>query len=164
MTQEIAIIVAIESKHGIGFKNNIPWYISNDFKKFKSKTINNIVIMGRKTWESLPRIQLPSRINIVITRYNYIDSKDLYFVKSFDRALELSKEFDKSIYLIGGTRIFSLGLNVVDRIYVTRINEHYLCDTFFPTIPQDRFMLTNRSPLIIDKKISYYNEIYDSIS
>jgi dihydrofolate reductase len=128
----INCIVAVDKSQGIGFEGQMPWpRLAGDMQWFKEKTTDQIVIMGRKTWESIGSKNLPNRINIVISR-NFIESADRCFSDA-DRALDFCTIFYpyKEIFIIGGSAIYRHYLDIVDRFYVTEIDADYKCDTFF---------------------------------
>nr|QFG74327.1 MAG: thymidylate synthase [Megaviridae environmental sample] len=138
------IIIAHDNNDGIGKNNSLPWNIPDELKYFKKVTTHNIfdkeniVIMGRKTHESLPSNFLPGRINIVITSQEltrqYLYS--LRYVKNFNEALDTANEinFDnsRSIWVIGGGSIYNMALKHIglNKIYRTKIYRNYCCDTF----------------------------------
>ena len=144
-----SLIVAIDSKNGIGKNGQLPWQLSADLKHFKEITCQtkdpakqNVVIMGRKTWESLPEKfrPLPRRINLVLTKNkdlelpsNVLKARD--FVEAF-RILEKSPLNNQveNIFVIGGQQIFEQAINrpQCQRLYVTHIQKSFACDTFFP--------------------------------
>jgi dihydrofolate reductase len=128
----INCIVAVERNQGIGFEGQMPWpRLVGDMRWFKEKTTDQIVIMGRKTWESIGSKNLPNRINIVISR-NSIEGVDQCFSDT-DRALDFCTTFypHKEIFIIGGSAVYQHYLDIVDRFYVTEIDSDYKCDTFF---------------------------------
>lgn len=128
----INCIVAVERGQGIGFEGQMPWpHLAGDMRWFKEKTTDQIVIMGRKTWESIGSKNLPNRINIVISR-NFIDGADRCFSDT-DSALEFCTTFYpfKEIFIIGGSVVYQHYLDIIDRFYVTEIDAEYKCDTFF---------------------------------
>ncbi len=146
-----SIIVAVDQNYGIGINGQLPWHLPADLKHFKEITCQtsspskqNVVIMGRKTWESLPEKfrPLPNRINIVLSR-----NKDLLLppnVFKFEslqktlQSLELRNlrgipEFE-NVYVIGGEQIFNEAIKFPEcqKLYVTHIQQSFDCDTFFP--------------------------------
>lgn len=128
----INCIVAVERNQGIGFEGQMPWpRLAGDMQWFREKTTDQIVIMGRKTWESIGSKNLPNRINVVISR-NPIEGVDQCFSDT-DRALEFCTTFypHKEIFIIGGSAVYQHYLDIVDRFYVTEIDSNYKCDTFF---------------------------------
>lgn len=128
----INCIVAVEKNQGIGFNNQMPWpHLKDDMKWFKEKTINNIVIMGRKTWNSLGNKILPNRINLVLSK-NKIEGCN-YSSNDKNQLLNYCNKFypNKEIYIIGGGTVYNLYFDLVDRFYVTEIDNDFHCDTFF---------------------------------
>lgn len=128
----IGCLVAVDKNQGIGFNGSIPWpRLTNDLKWFKQITLGNVVIMGRKTWESIGSKNLPGRINIVLSRNNIPDCHKSFSITN--DALEFCKtKFpDKDIYVIGGATIYQQYIDVIDKFYITEIDETYTCDTFF---------------------------------
>ncbi len=133
-----SIICALDSKNGFAHSNSLelPWkdsiHSSTDLKFFKEKTQNNVVIYGRKTFESLKMPHgLPDRINIVITSDpNYISSKGLIFVSSIENALNETKKYKKTIFVIGGKNIVETCISspLCERVYISRFSNDYKCD------------------------------------
>ncbi|MEK7573190.1 MAG: dihydrofolate reductase [Patescibacteria group bacterium] len=132
----VSIIVAIDEKRGIGKNNSIPWHLSADLKRFKALTTGHTIIMGRKTWDSLPRKPLPDRINMIITRNSDLEVPDGVNVNnSLEEALIEARENEQEeIFIIGGAQIFreAIDKGVVDRLYLTQVEGDFECDTFFP--------------------------------
>lgn len=131
----INIIVATSENNVIGRGNDIPWYIPEDLEHFKKLTTGNTVIMGRKTYESLPKEYrpLPNRINIVITRDKSYQAKGCLVVNSLEDALRKADN-DKEIFIIGGGQIYREGLKFAERIYLTKIHNNIEGDTYFPKL------------------------------
>ncbi len=132
MKREIIIIAAVAENNAIGRENKLPWYIKEDFLHFKELTINHPIIMGRKTFLSLPIKPLPKRENIVLTRKGF-QYEGVVIQKSIEDALEYTK--NKNIYIIGGESIYKQAMKYATKLEITRIHKHYSnCDTFFPEI------------------------------
>ena len=124
---KISLIFASSVNSVIGVDNKLPWQSSSDLKHFYSLTVNNTVIMGRKTFESLDNKPLSKRFNIVIssTIEESIDHcRSLYFVNNLQAAIELAKTFDKEIFIIGGSSILKEGLKYCNKIYYTLIEKN----------------------------------------
>jgi dihydrofolate reductase len=129
----ISIIVAIAEDNGIGFKNELLWHIPEDLKRFKKLTLGNTVIMGKKTWESLPKRPLPGRKNIVITD-DLSDNFDLCITAySIEDALEKCVA-GEDIFIIGGGSIYRQFIPLADRLYITHIHKKAPADIYFPLI------------------------------
>jgi dihydrofolate reductase len=129
----ISIIVAVSDDWGIGKDNELLWPISEDLKRFKRLTSGNIVIMGKKTWESLPKRPLPGRTNIVLTD----DPKEIIdgSVTAYSIEDALSKcEEGKEIFVIGGGSVYRQFMQVADRLYITHVHRNAPADVYFPEI------------------------------
>lgn len=129
-----SIIVALDSKNGIGKSGQLPWHITQDLKRFKDITTGYPVIMGRKTFESIGRV-LPGRLNIVISHNKFKAQEGLFFTGSLEEALKMASEDGKNeIFIIGGGQVFkeALDKNLIDKLYLTLVEGDYNADTFFP--------------------------------
>lgn len=127
----ISIIVALDEKRGIGKEGKLPWHLSEDLKRFKEITSGHTIVMGRKTFDSIGKV-LPNRKNIVISsQLQNLDGKikDLMFVSSLDEALDKAKG---DIFIIGGGQVFAESITRVDKLYLTKVEGDFNCDTFFP--------------------------------
>ena len=147
----IKIIVAHDENRGIGKDNKIPWHIPEEFKFFKTTTIGNCCIMGRKTWDSLPFKPLKNRCNIVVS--NTIQSlPDAFVCSSLQEAV---LKTGNNAFIIGGSKIYdeALSLNIIDEIYVSEIKGQYDCDTFFPTLD---LSIWNKVELYLNDKFSVF--------
>lgn len=130
----IYCLVAVERNQGIGFDNSMPWlHLKGDMAWFKTKTTNQVVLMGSKTWSSLPDNfrPLPNRINVVVSsqvqplaNWTFLDP-----VNALKKLPTLHP--DKDIYVIGGQQIYDSVKDLVDVFYVTEIDADYTCDKFF---------------------------------
>ncbi len=128
----ISLIVAMADGNVIGGANSLLWHISEDLRYFKEVTMGHTVIMGRKTYESIGR-PLPKRKNIVISRDSALKIEGCIVVNSLESAIELSSE-DENPFIIGGGEIYKSAIDIVDRLYVTKVMHSYEGDTYFPEI------------------------------
>ena len=128
----ITLIAAASENNVIGNDNKLIWHLSDDLKHFKELTKGHCVIMGRKTFESMPKA-LPNRTNIVITRKNNYEAKDAIVVHSIHEALEKA-ENDNQPFIIGGGEIYRQSILISDRIELTRVHAKLDGDAFFPEI------------------------------
>jgi len=161
---KFSIIVATDMNWGIGKDNNLPWpHLSSDMKHFSKVTKGdgkNAVIMGRKTWDSLPDKYkpLPGRLNIVLSRNQYCELPgDVMLSGSLERALEIAKENNcNEVFVIGGGNIYSQAIEDVgcEKIYLTRVLHEFEADTFFPSI-DERFKITNESEVAEEKDLKF---------
>ncbi len=146
-TQLITIIVAASENNIIGNDNKLIWHLSNDLKRFKELTIGHHVIMGRKTFESMPR-SLPNRTNVIVTRKKDYLAENAIVTNSLHEALSVASE-DSQPFIIGGGEIYKIAMNVCDRIELTRVHHHFEGDTSFPEIDKSKWIESNR---ILNKK------------
>ena len=148
-------IVAASENNIIGVKNGLPWKLSADFKYFKNKTWAMPVIMGRNTFESMEK-DLPGRINIVVTSKTDWHPKNVFSVHNISDAVEKAKESEaKEIFIIGGGKIFKETLDMVDRIYLTRVHATINGDTYYPELPKSDWKLISSDPHSADEKNNY---------
>ena len=127
----IAIVVAMDKNNAIGKDNKLLWHITEDLKYFKTLTSGSVVVMGRKTFESIGK-PLPNRRNIVVSR-SLTAIEGVEMVNSLESALDLVKSCEK-VFIIGGGEIYRQSLNLVDRLYITLVDSEYQADTYFPPV------------------------------
>ena len=171
------IVAYCKKNNGIGFNNSIPWVLKNDLKNFQlitSKTFKpntkNMVVMGRKTWDSLPEKSKPlkNRITIVLTQNKDIKLKDTiesyrntYVKHSFKEIVEVNRINNtyhiSNIFIIGGESIYKMALeeNVISKMYVTEIYNDYECNVFFPKIDTSKYTLSYVSKFHFENNIHY---------
>ena len=128
------MILCTDAKHGIGKDGSIPWHSTEDFKHFKEETLNHKVLMGYKTWKSLPHKPLKDRVNIVVTSRHVSDEfinshKDVIFIHKSH--LDDFLRYNDNIIAIGGATIYESAINYCDEIILSEIQGDYNCDTFF---------------------------------
>lgn len=141
----IAFVVAVARNGVIGRKGELPWRISSDLKRFKQITMGKPVIMGRKTWESLPRRPLAGRLNIVITRHRAYKAEGAAVVASIDAAIARAREArTEEICVIGGSDIFRQFLPLADRLYLTEVDLEPEGDVLFPPLDFTQWRETSR--------------------
>jgi dihydrofolate reductase len=129
----ISLVVAVSKNGVIGRDGGLPWHISSDLKRFKEITMGKPVIMGRKTWESLPKKPLPGRRNIVLTRTSHAIGEGSETVSSPKEALALVDGAEE-VCVIGGGEIYRQFLSLAHRIYLTEVDLAVDGDTQFPTL------------------------------
>jgi dihydrofolate reductase len=131
----ISLVVAASRNGIIGKDGGLPWHISSDLKLFKQITMGKPVVMGRKTWDSLPRKPLPGRQNIVISRKLDIPLQGAEAARNIEEALALAKvDHPDEIAVIGGGEIYRLFWPLADQIYLTEVDLEVEGDTVFPKI------------------------------
>lgn len=137
----INIIAAITDNNALGKDNKLLFRLKKDMEHFKNITTDNVVIMGRKTYESIGKT-LPNRVNIVLSR-NMKSNEDFYTFDSIEKAIEWSKENypQKEIFILGGASVYDKALkdDIVDKLYMTKIKQTVEdADAFFPEIDYKR--------------------------
>jgi len=142
---KISIIAAVDSEHGIGRSNTIPWHIPEDLQHFKQLTEDHTVIMGRRTYESIGH-PLPRRRNIVVSRDDaYYDSR-VDQAKSLWAAVESCKG-QQTVWVIGGWQMYLESMSHASRIVITRVLGKFGCDRFFPAI-SNNWWLKHATPIL----------------
>ncbi len=139
MNPRMEMIVAVDRSWAIGRKNRLLASIPQDQKQFREKTMGNVVIMGRKTLESLPGGQpLFHRVNLILSRNPEYQVKGAQVVHSQEELFEVLEEYEKQkIFVAGGGEIYRLLLPFTDVVHVTKIFNSYEADTFFPNLDED---------------------------
>lgn len=166
--KKFSLIVCINNKNVIGNDNDLLYHIKEDLQNFKRMTTNNVVIMGRKTYESLPKRPLPNRFNIVITRdLTYkVDGDNVVIVNSVEDAVKLCEESfnDIECFVIGGGQIYNEFLNkdYISRMYITEVLDNTEGNVVFPIIKLDEWKLFYESSYQINSSEHDFKfKIYD---
>ena len=149
----ISIIVAIAENGAIGYKGDLIYHLSADLKRFKTLTTGHTVLMGRKTFESLPKGALPNRRNIVLTRQKGASFPGTEVYPSITEAMKHCVP-DEKVFIIGGAQIYKQALELADELEITLVhNTPALADTFFPEFNIDgHWKLINREDYESDEK------------
>ncbi|UOQ47623.1 dihydrofolate reductase [Gracilibacillus caseinilyticus] len=151
----ISLLFAMGSNRVIGKDNDLPWHLPKDLKFFKDVTINQTIIMGRKTFESMNG-PLPKRENIIVTRDKNYTATNSQVIHSIADIQQLNEEQpDKEWFVIGGEYIFEQVLPFADRIYMTYIDETFDGDTFFPEFDESDWHQTKKEKGIKDENNNY---------
>ncbi len=138
----IALIVAYSKKtRVIGANGKIPWQIPGEKTRFKNLTTQNVVIMGRKTFEEIKN-PLPNRINIVLSKTKFFSAENLFTVKTFDEAVSLAKSFKKDIFFAGGEQIYKKALPLCEKLFITEIFAEFSGDSFFPEVKKEDYKIS----------------------
>lgn len=157
----ISAIVAVDENWGIGYNGDLLEHIPDDLKYFKELTTGNIVVMGRKTWDSLPKKPLPDRLNIVLSRYYSTPACEHTLCMTLDSlnyVINNDDRFSKDIFIIGGGQIYKELLPLCDRIYVTKIfKSHDNVDTYFLNLDEPEEWNTWKAVYQSETKV--YNDI-----
>lgn len=160
--ENINLIVAASSNNVIGVNNTLPWHLPNDLKRFKLLTKNSIVIMGRKTWESLPEKNrpLPNRLNYILTNdKNYIANGGIVFNSIEDVIVKL-KESKTNAFVIGGGEIYKQFIPYTNKIYLTRVYKKIVGDAYLTGVDIKEWKLSDVSLMYNENGCMYRFEEY----
>lgn len=149
MDSNLSLIVAVAQNGAIGKDNNLLWHISDDLKRFKALTSGHAVIMGRRTFESLPFKPLPKRRNIVLTHDDSFSFDGVEVVHMLDEVLQAVCD-EEEAFVMGGATIYKQLMPYVNRLYVTRVYQDFDADTYFPPISSKEFVPVASSPRQVD--------------
>lgn len=149
---KISIIAAVADNYAIGKSNNLPWHLPADLKHFKALTTGHTVVMGKRTYESLPNGPLPNRKNIVLTSVMSEGVNEGYFeADSLEDALELCEHSDQ-IFIMGGATVYKQCIDKIDSMYITWVHGNFAADTYFPEINFDEWNELSREEHPADDK------------
>ncbi len=161
MTKKISIIVAVASNLAIGKDNDLLWHISDDLKRFKVLTSGKTVVMGERTFYSLPFRPLKNRVNIIIT-----DKPDLYIegcvmANSIEEAISKMDDSNEN-FVMGGGSIYKQFIDIADKLYLTRVHKSFDADTFFPEIDESKWKLIEKIDMEaeVGSDFSFSYEVY----
>jgi dihydrofolate reductase len=160
-----ALVVAMAENQVIGDKGKVPWKLSDDLHFFKNLTENHVLVMGRKTFESLPK-KLSNRTHIIVTRNKKYDvaDEDCYVVTCLDQALDFARTFlGKKVFVIGGGEIYGQAITkkVVDTIFLTQVKAQPQGDTYFPEIDYQSWQEVDRKHFYKNEKNQYDFDIVE---
>ena len=139
--KNISIIVAVAANHAIGKNNDLLWHISKDLQRFKKLTEGHYVIMGKRTYFSLPFRPLKNRTNIIITDVPGEIIDNCLMAYSIEDAVS-KMDSDNENFIMGGGSIYNQFLPLADKLYITQVNKAFEADTFFPEISPEEWKLT----------------------
>jgi dihydrofolate reductase len=136
----VSIIAAIGENRELGANNDLLWRLPNDFKRFKELTIRHTVVMGRKTYESLPNGALPNRKNVVITENPDLKLDNCIIFNDLEEALHHFRNEDE-IFIIGGASIYRQAIKFAEKLYITKVRQTFKnAETFFPEIIENEWI------------------------
>lgn len=147
----ISLIAAMGSNRVIGFQGNMPWHLPADLKHFKSLTLHKIIVMGRKTYQSIGK-PLPERTNIVVTHDKNFQAPGCTIINDMEEILKLS---DDEIMIIGGSQLYQYFLPFASKLYLTYIHQEFTGDTFFPQWDHKAWEEVSRTDYCGDEKNPY---------
>ncbi len=154
----VSMIAAMARNRVIGRGNDLPWNLPDDMAFFVAKTKGHHVLMGRKNYESIPpRYRpLPNRPNVVITRQTDFNAEGCHVVHALEEGLALAKDSgEEEAFIIGGGEIYTLGLAMAERIYLTEIQAEIAGDAYFPETDKGQWQETARTHHPADEKHAY---------
>ena len=151
----IKILVAFDENRVIGKNNELIWHLPADLKRFKALTTGHVIIMGRKTYDSIGK-PLPNRTTIVISRTPGLQIEGVICTTSIEEAILKAKSLSREdIFIVGGAEIYALSLAVADQIFVTQLHDIFEGDAFFPEIPASEWEVTEKERGVTDEKNAY---------
>lgn len=172
---KFSIVAAVDKNLGIGKDNSLPWRLPGDLKYFSEVTrtadegMLNAVIMGRKTWESLPSDSKPlkGRINIVLSRGKVRLPENVILASSLDDAFEKLEKVENlnNIFIIGGVSIYNQAIELPDcqKLFITEVLGDFDCDAFFPKFSEEEFSLVSRSHDHEENGLKYRFSVYENV-
>lgn len=146
----ISIIVAASQNYAIGKDNDLLWHISDDLKRFKALTSGHTVVMGRRTFDSLPKKPLPKRRNIVLTHDTEFEFDGVDVMHTISQVLEAAGG-EEEVFVMGGAAIYKQFLPFTQRLYVTWVYEDFEADVYFPLIDKSLFRQVSLSEKKLDE-------------
>lgn len=153
-------IIAIAKNFAIGKDGKLPWHYSSDLKFFKQTTLNHAVVMGRNTWESLPKKPLPNRLNIVLSRTAEIESEpNVLVMRDVESVLALKNYLSCDLFVIGGAKTYEAFQDVIDKWIVTEVPlEIEDADTFMPEYFLEAFELNEMREIEENLGVKFYDK------
>ena len=134
----ISIIAAIGKNNELGVNNNLIWHIPEDLKYFKETTMNKMIVMGYKTYKSLPGL-LPGRRHVVLT-HHVIDNEDVLVFNNIDDLINYLNNIEEEAFIIGGASLYQEFIDRASRLYLTEIDDNYIdADVYFPEFDKDKY-------------------------
>lgn len=165
----VSLIAAADENNAIGKGGVMPWHLPDEWKYFRDTTMGKPVIMGRKTWESLPpaRRPLPGRKNIVVSRQEGFVAEGAEVVPGVDEAVKLASVSSDEAFIIGGGQLYGYGMEIADRLYLTRVHtEIEGADAFFPDVNFLDWRETSRVEHPADEKhaFSFTQQVFERLA
>lgn len=151
---KLTLVAAIAENFAIGKDNKLLWHLSNDLKFFKNYTLGKVIVMGRKTFESIGKRALPGRINAVISRDNSIAVDNILVFKTLEAALAHFKNAEE-VCIVGGAQMYKDTLNIANRLVLTRVATSPEADVFFPEINWAEWKLISEEKNVVDEKHAF---------
>jgi dihydrofolate reductase len=151
----LKILVAFDENRVIGKNNTLIWHLPADLKRFKALTTGHVIIMGRKTFESIGK-PLPNRTTIVISRQADLQIEGAIIAHSVEEAILKAKSITREdIFIVGGAEIYALSLPLADQILVTQLHDIFEGDAYFPEISTDQWDISEKERGMTDENNAY---------
>jgi dihydrofolate reductase len=162
---KVSLIVALDSNRGIGKNNDLMWHLPADMNFFKETTKNQIVVMGRKNYDSIPEKYrpLPNRLNVILTRNKDFKADNCLVFNTFDDCLtHFEQENERKVFIIGGGEIYKMALdsNRLNEMFITYVDGVFDADTFFPEFDEQEWKSALIGAQEIDEKHAFSFKIY----
>lgn len=152
---EISIVAAVADNYAIGKGNKLPWHLPADLKHFRELTTGHAVVMGKRTFESLPNGPLPNRRNVVLTSVMSEGVNEGYFeADSLEDAFYLCEKEEK-IFIVGGAAVYRQSLEIADSLYITWVHHEFSADIYFPEVDFSKWEEVSRQDMPADEKNPY---------
>ena len=152
---KISLIAAVDRKGGIGFENQLLYWLPNDLKRFKTLTTGHTIVMGRKTFESLPKGALPNRRNIVLSRQADATFAGAEHFRSLEEVLAHCGQ-EEEVFIIGGASLYADAIRVADALYLTEVDDDSKpADAYFPAVDKGEWKEKGRDARPVDEKHLY---------
>ncbi|GIM59578.1 dihydrofolate reductase [Capnocytophaga canimorsus] len=151
----ITLIAATSENNALGKDGNLLWHLPKDFTHFKNLTMGHCIVMGRKTFETFPKL-LPDRKHIIVTRQKDYRATDCIVVSSVEEGIEKALGIDANPFVIGGGEIYHQAMKYAQKIELTRVHAYFEeADAFFPEISQKEWQLVESLTHLKDDKHAY---------
>ncbi len=151
----ISIIVGVGRNNEIGCNNDLLWKLPADMKHFKEITTGHSIVMGRKTFESLPKGALPNRVNIVLSRNKAVSFNNCLVFSSIEEVVGSQRDTEE-LFIIGGSEVYKQTISLADKLYLTRVDAEFdNADTFFPEIDYSEWKEISREEHFSDENNPY---------
>ena len=152
---EISIVAAVADNYAIGKGNKLPWHLPADLKHFRELTTGHAVVMGKRTFESLPNGPLPNRRNVVLTSVMSEGVNEGYFeADSLEDAFYLCEKEEK-VFIVGGAAVYRQSLEIADSLYITWVHHEFSADIYFPEVDFSKWDEVSRQDMPADEKNPY---------
>ncbi len=148
---KISLVAAIAENNAIGKDNKLLWHLPNDLKFFKNYTLGKVILMGRKTFESIGKRALPGRINAVVTRDGSLKAENVLMFKSLEAALNHFKNTEE-ICIVGGAQMYRDTMPLAKRLVLTEVAASLEADVFFPEVDYSGWELVSEERHLADEK------------